>query len=163
MGHAKTVKNAAPGTREKIFHPQSRKADQIARSNLRKDKMSAAASIRRKRDAAQGASLRPPTRPHTETPPTVDIYTFFFHALPPTGTLTLPELHAVVTDAWLPRHSAALDAERAARRPGRPPSAREAALAAATDREAEEYRSGLGARRPSLSRTDTDEAQRWWT
>jgi hypothetical protein len=65
MGHAKTVKNAAPGMREKIFHPQSRKADQIARSNLRKDKMSAAASIRRKRDAAQGVSLLVPTHPQT--------------------------------------------------------------------------------------------------
>jgi hypothetical protein len=54
MGHAKTVKNAAPGKKEKIFHPQSRKADQIARSNLRKDKLQAAGSKRRKRDAAVG-------------------------------------------------------------------------------------------------------------
>jgi translation machinery-associated protein 16 len=74
----------------------------------------------------------------------VDIYTFFFHALPPTGTLSLPELHAVVADAWLPRHNAALAAERAKRRPGRPPSAREAQLDAVREREAEEYRSGLG-------------------
>jgi hypothetical protein len=69
-----------------------------------------------------------------------------------------------VTDAWLPRHSAALDAERAARRPGRPPSAREATLAAAAQREAEEYRSGLGARPslPSRVRALTG-AQRRWT
>jgi translation machinery-associated protein 16 len=54
MGHAKTVKKPAPGQKEKIFHPQSRKADQIARSNLRKEKMSAAAAKRSKRDAQQG-------------------------------------------------------------------------------------------------------------
>jgi translation machinery-associated protein 16 len=57
MGHAKTFKNAAPGKKEKIFHPQSRKADQIARSNLRKDKLAAASSKRNKRDASQGIYL----------------------------------------------------------------------------------------------------------
>jgi translation machinery-associated protein 16 len=55
MGHSKTVKNPAPGKKEKVFHPQSRKASQIGRSNNRKDKMAEAATKRGRRQALQGA------------------------------------------------------------------------------------------------------------
>lgn len=73
-----------------------------------------------------------------------DVYGFFYHAIPETGALTLSELHAVVRDVWLTRHDEDLEAERAARRPGRPKSAREVRLEDQQFREAEEYRTGLG-------------------
>ena len=53
--------------------------------------------------------------------------------------LTLPELHELVSDVWLPRHNAELEEERAARRKGRPKSTREEKLEQVKLLEAEEY------------------------
>ena len=83
---------------------------------------------------------------------TADFYGFFFHAIPEEqqvepgiGTvLTLPELHELVSDVWLTRHDAELEEERAARRKGRPKSAKEQKLEEVKLREAEEYRTGMG-------------------
>lgn len=58
--------------------------------------------------------------------------------------MSLPELHELVADAWLTRHDAELEEERAARRKGRPKSTKERKLEELKLREAEEYRTGMG-------------------
>jgi Translation machinery-associated protein 16 len=83
-----------------------------------------------------------------------DFYGFFFHAIPelneddegPGGSavLTLPELHDLVANVWLTRHDAELEAERTARRKGRPKSTKEQKLEETKLCEAEEYRTGMG-------------------
>ena len=75
----------------------------------------------------------------------VDVYGFFYHALPPEGVFTLEELHAVVRDVWLTRHDEALEQERGARRKGRPKSSKETEIEEIKLRETEEYRTGIGA------------------
>lgn len=75
----------------------------------------------------------------------VDVYSFFYHAVPPdSGALTLEELHDIVKNIWLTRHDIDLEAEQAARRKGRPKSAKELKLEEIKLREAEEYRTGMG-------------------
>ena len=74
----------------------------------------------------------------------MNIYTFFYHSLPPEGELTLEELHFVVRDVWLARLDSELEAERAARRKGRPKSTKEQKLEEQKLREAEVYRTGMG-------------------
>jgi translation machinery-associated protein 16 len=51
---AKAKATKSNGKKEKIFHPQSRKAAQISRASLRKDKMSEAVAKRTKKQATQG-------------------------------------------------------------------------------------------------------------
>ncbi|KAL4066023.1 hypothetical protein V8B97DRAFT_1073372 [Scleroderma yunnanense] len=112
--------------KEKIFHPDSRKAAQGARTQIRKNKLSEAASQRKKKLVAQ-----------------TDVYGFFYHALPPEGVLSLEELHSLIRNIWLTRHGHELEEERAARRKGRPKSTKEMKLEEIQLREAEEYRTGM--------------------
>lgn len=143
--------------KEKIFHPDSRKAAQLARTHLRKSKLAEATVKRFQKHAAQGQSLTPSIdRPSLALLSTidasslgahasiVDVYGFFYHALPPVGVLALEELHAVVRDAWLTRHDGEVEQERAARRKGRPKSMKEMKLEEIKLRETEEYRTGIG-------------------
>ncbi|KJA23524.1 hypothetical protein HYPSUDRAFT_137688 [Hypholoma sublateritium FD-334 SS-4] len=116
---------AAPA-KEKLFHPASRKAGQLARNALRKGKLGNLASKRS-------------TKQHS----LVDLYGFFFFAVPDAGVLSLPELHALIADVWLTRHDAALAAEVAARRRGRPKSTAQQKLEDIKLREAEVYRTGM--------------------
>jgi translation machinery-associated protein 16 len=58
--------------------------------------------------------------------------------------LTLEELHDTIKDIWLTRHDEELEAERTARRKGRPKSVKEMKLEEIILREAEEYRTGMG-------------------
>ncbi|EPQ56489.1 hypothetical protein GLOTRDRAFT_59779 [Gloeophyllum trabeum ATCC 11539] len=126
MGNVKPAP-AASGKKEKIFHPQSRKAAQITRTQLRKNKLVEASNKRSRKY-------------HAET----DFYGFWYHAMPPVGeTLTLQTIHTLIADVWLVRHDAELDSERAARRKGRPKSTREQQLEDIKLREAEEYRTGM--------------------
>lgn len=74
----------------------------------------------------------------------VDVFNFFFNALPPDGHLSLEELHVIVHEIWLTRHDEELEHERATRRKGRPKSTREHKLEEIKIREADEYRTGLG-------------------
>lgn len=75
----------------------------------------------------------------------VDVFSFFYHAIPPdSGMLTLEDLHDIVQNIWLVRHDADLEAERVARRKGRPKSAKELKLEEIKLREVEEYRTGMG-------------------
>lgn len=112
--------------KEKLFHPLSRKADQLVRAQHRKSKLQEQAKERIKKQSVE-----------------VDIYSFFYHAIPPEGVLTLEDLHTIVRDVWLTRYDGVLEEEKAARRPGRPKSTKEQKIEELKLREAEEYRTGL--------------------
>ncbi|KAG6891558.1 hypothetical protein C0992_004416 [Termitomyces sp. T32_za158] len=127
MAPNKTPKKAVSvPKKEKVFHPSSRKADQLARKALRKGKLGNLAS---KRSQKQNSL--------------VDFYGFFFQSLPEEGVLTLPELHSIIRDVWLSRFDEELEQEQTARRKGRPKSAKELRLEEIKLREAEEYRTGM--------------------
>lgn len=138
------------GKKEKVFHPQSRKAGQLVRTQLRKSKLVDLARERHKKQGTQGTPiihllfLCLPANIDISSR-AVSIYGFFFHALPPEGgELSLDELHYVVRDVWLTRHNHEIEAERAARRKGRPKSAKEQKLEELQLREKELYRTGMG-------------------
>ncbi|KAG6891222.1 hypothetical protein C0995_008474 [Termitomyces sp. Mi166 len=145
MAPSKTPKKAASAPKkEKVFHPSSRKADQLARKALRKGKLGNLASKRSQKHNSLGTLFTNRGRPFFLTEGgIVDFYGFFFQALPEEGVLTLPELHSLVRDVWLPRFNEELEQERAARRKGRPKSATEVRLEEIKLREAEEYRTGM--------------------
>ncbi|KAF9077911.1 hypothetical protein BDP27DRAFT_1310400 [Rhodocollybia butyracea] len=134
MAPSKTSKNASSkpkpsssSKKEKIFHPQSRKADQLSRKSLRKEKIGSKVSSRHKKHDVLA-----------------DFYGFFYHALPSEGeALTLEELHTIVSDVWLKRHDEEMESERASRRKGRPKSVKESKLEEMKLRESEEYRTGF--------------------
>jgi translation machinery-associated protein 16 len=135
------AKGGKPPKKEKVFHPDSRKAGQLARNALRKGKLG---NLRTKRTKKASSLL--------------ELYAFFHAALPPSSdadgdALTLPQLHAIAT-AWVARNDAALAAEQAARRKGRPKSPLEVRIEERRLREQETYRTGMGVSRvPSLSST----------
>ncbi|KAF9780995.1 hypothetical protein BJ322DRAFT_1082629 [Thelephora terrestris] len=112
--------------KEKLFHPQSRKAGQLVRSHIRKSKLEDLARKRSHKRLSQ-----------------VDVLGFFYSTLPPEGELSLDELHLIVRDIWLTRHDKDLEQERAKRRKGRPKSVKEIQIEELNVREAEEYRTGL--------------------
>ncbi|ETW78962.1 hypothetical protein HETIRDRAFT_460001 [Heterobasidion irregulare TC 32-1] len=120
-----TKAKAKPAKKEKIFHPQSRKAGQLARTQLRQSKLAGQASKRSKKHSSK-----------------VNFYGFFYHALPEEGELTLGELHSIVA-VWLARHDADLDEERSIRRKGRPKSVKEQKLEEMKLQEINEYRTGM--------------------
>lgn len=80
----------------------------------------------------------------------VDVYTFFYHALPdeselPSGSaLSLEELHELVKDVWISRHDADIEQEKSNRRKGRPKSTKEVKLEEERARDVETYRTGMG-------------------
>ncbi|KAJ7077823.1 hypothetical protein B0H15DRAFT_954828 [Mycena belliarum] len=117
--------------KEKVFHPSSRKAGQLARNALRKGKLGNLRTTRKKKAASR-----------------LDFYAFVHAELPPPPdapdgeVLSLPQLHAI-TQAWIARDDAALAAEQAARRPGRPKSPRESRIEERRIRESEVYRTGM--------------------
>ncbi|KAJ7504461.1 hypothetical protein B0H11DRAFT_1982471 [Mycena galericulata] len=129
---AAAAKGGKPAKKEKVFHPDSRKAGQLARNALRKGKLG---NLRTKRTKKASGLL--------------DLYAFFHAVLPPVDdtsatadALTLPQLHAIAK-AWVARNDAALAAEQAARRPGRPKSPREIRIEELRLREQETYRTGM--------------------
>ncbi|KAI9453419.1 hypothetical protein BJY52DRAFT_1289502 [Lactarius psammicola] len=145
---APTKKSPKSIKKEKIFHPESRKAEQLARKQLRKFKLAGQATKRAKLHTVKA-----------------DFYGFFFHAIPEEeagggGALTLPELHELVADIWLTRHDSELEEERAARRKGRPKSTKECRLEELKLREAEEYRTGLEV--PDLTHRENVALYRTW-
>lgn len=129
--------------KEKIFHPQSRKAGQLVRASLRKEKLQAVVAKRGQRLLSLGLCFSLRTSPYL-TPPPVDTYIFYHQCLPDDGTLTLEDLHCIVRDMWLARFDEQLEAEQASRRTGRPKSATQVKLEEIKLRDTEEYRSGLG-------------------
>ncbi|KAH9975653.1 hypothetical protein BJV74DRAFT_177985 [Russula compacta] len=142
---APTKKPSKGAKKEKIFHPESRKAEQLARKQLRKSKLAGQASKRTKLHSTKA-----------------DFYGFFFHAIPeePGNVLTLSELHELVSDVWLTRHDVELEEERAMRRKGRPKGTREQKLEEVKLREAEEYRTGMEV--PDLTHSENVALYRTW-
>ncbi|PPQ75200.1 hypothetical protein CVT24_010116, partial [Panaeolus cyanescens] len=120
----KTSSNTAK--KEKLFHPASRKAGQLARHAIRKGKM--------------GNLV---TKRHQKQNNLVDYYGFFFHAIPQEGVLSISEMHTIIRDVWLTRFDDELEEERAARRPGRPKSPKEVKLEEQKSREYQVYRTGM--------------------
>jgi len=121
------TKETAGKKKEKLFHPLSRKAGQLERKQLRSAKLRIADSKRNHKVAIS-----------------VDRHSFFVHSLPPeVECLSLPELHEIVQRVWLARHDTDIESERATRRKGRPPSAKEVNLVKIKESECEEYRTGL--------------------
>jgi translation machinery-associated protein 16 len=122
---AKTKSAGKP--KEKVFHPDSRKAGQLARKALRKGKLGNLAAKRT-------------SKKHT----LLDVYDFFFNAIPEDGSpLSLEELHFIIENVWLKRHDGDLQEEQAARRKGRPKSVKEAKLEELKLKDLEVYRTGM--------------------
>ncbi|KAJ3514985.1 hypothetical protein NLJ89_g2042 [Agrocybe chaxingu] len=124
-GTGKSTASSKP-KKEKVFHPASRKAGQLARHAIRKGRLGNLAS----------------KRTHKENS-LVDLYGFFYHALPEEGVLSLEDLHHIINDVWLTRYDDELESERAARRKGRPKSVKEVKLEELKLREADVYRTGM--------------------
>ncbi|KAL0953678.1 hypothetical protein HGRIS_004876 [Hohenbuehelia grisea] len=145
MAPSESGKTATKPTakKEKVHHPESRKAGQLARHAIRKGKMGNLATKRGKKQN----SLQ-------------DVYGFFYHALPDEGVLTLEELHAVIRDIWLTRHDEELEEERAARRKGRPKGVKELKLEDIKLREDDIYRTGMEV--PDLTHPANVELFRRW-
>jgi translation machinery-associated protein 16 len=130
--------------KEKIFHPSSRKAGQLTRHAHRKDKLQNLASKRGQKHNSLRALICKTVVLILLTLESVDVYGFFYHAIPEDGALTLEELHHIIREVWLTRFDEELEQEKATRRKGRPKSAKETRLEELKSREAEEYRTGLG-------------------
>ncbi|KAH9924795.1 translation machinery-associated protein 16 [Fomitopsis serialis] len=126
MAPPKTGKKAATQKKEKLFHPQSRKAEQLIRVQHRKTKLADQAKARLDKQKIQA-----------------DIFSFFYHALPAEGVLSLESLHTIVRDVWIKRFDEDLEEERKSRRKGRPKSTREQKLEELQSQEAELYRTGM--------------------
>ncbi|KAJ7890610.1 hypothetical protein B0H14DRAFT_2690078 [Mycena olivaceomarginata] len=145
-------KGGKPAKKEKVFHPDSRKAGQLARKALRKGKLG---NLRTKRSHKATSML--------------ELYQFVHAALPPAPeadpgaepveALTLPELH-IIAQAWVARHDGALAEEQAARRKGRPKSGKELRIEELRLREQEVYRTGMEI--PDLTDPPTLERFRKW-
>ncbi|KAK7012256.1 hypothetical protein R3P38DRAFT_1587531 [Favolaschia claudopus] len=129
-----TGKPSSKKPAEKVFHPDSRKAGQLARKALRKGKLG---NLRTKRTQKASSML--------------ELYAFLHDALPPPKesdngeegeALSLPELHAIA-QGWIARNDAILAEEQAARRKGRPKSAKETRIEELKLREQEIYRTGM--------------------
>lgn len=144
---APVTKGTKGKKKEKVFHPLSRKADQLVRTQLRKGKLQNLAKSRNEKHHKQGqffVALTINGLHLKDLLHSVDLYSFFFHAIPPEGTLTLEDIHSIIRDIWLKRLDSELESERAARRKGRPKSTKETKLEEQKLQEAEEYRTGLG-------------------
>lgn len=148
MAPAKTGKGAVAEKKtkkEKVYHPESRKAGQINRKAMRRGKLGGLSSNRTKKNIAMGESLKHLVPYPWLTLIPADIYGFFYHSMPEDHVMTLDELHRLIRDIWLTRHDEELAAEISARRKGRPKSTREMKLEELQLREQEVYKAGMGA------------------
>ncbi len=154
MPPPKATKKVKTQKKEKLFHPLSRKADQLIRAQHRQSKLAELTKARHKKHGEQGSYLYDPIKCKRcfDSSSPVDIFNFFYQCLPPDGTASLPlsVLHVLVRDVWLARYDSELEEEKKSRRKGRPKSVREQKIEELKLREAEEYRTGLGTS-PSLS------------
>lgn len=130
--------------KEKLFHPQSRKADQLIRAQHRKSKLQDLAKSRTKKQENRGERRRHFDMTLKLKFRIVDIFGFFYAAIPTEGVLTLEDLHTIIREVWISRYDDELEAERTSRRKGRPKSTKEQKIEELKLREAEEYRTGLG-------------------
>ena len=145
MAPSKTAKPK----KEKVFHPASRKAGQLARNALRKGKLGNLSTKRNQKHHSLGSSILDLfvlNKNLTCFPSLVDLYGFFYHAMPEEGVLSLQDLHHIINDIWLTRFDEDLEKERSTRRKGRPKSLKEIKLEELKLQEFELYRTGMGMR-----------------
>lgn len=119
---AKTIKR-----KESATHPNSRRAAQLARVAHRESLLSQRAAVRNK--TTQKKSER--------------VLTLVGLIDPELESIDLHAMHALVAEDYLSINRSLLEQERKARRSGRPPSAKEAALSEAVRKEEEEYDNGM--------------------
>ena len=146
MPPTKPGKKATTQKKEKLFHPQSRKAEQLMRVQQRKSKLADLAKARIDKQRTQGQLHFREHRTYKQTyvNSLADIFSFFYHALPEEGVLSLDALHAIVRDVWLKRFDEDLEEEKKSRRKGRPKSTREQKIEELKLQEGELYRTGMG-------------------
>lgn len=148
MAPSNSTKAATAATKikkEKLFHPASRKAGQLARHALRKGKLGNLTTKRNQKHDSLGIVISIQISNDLVIYVfQVDFYGFFYHALPEEGVLCLEDLHHIISDVWLTRFDEELEHERSARRKGRPKSVKETNLEEIKLREAEMYRTGMG-------------------
>jgi translation machinery-associated protein 16 len=143
--------STAKPKKEKVFHPSSRKAGQLARNALRKGKLGNLSAKRSQKHHSLGLlnfDFSSFSMFLTRLLSLVDLYGFFYHAMPEEGVMSLQDLHHIISDIWLTRFDEDLEKERSARRKGRPKSLKEIKLEELKLREAELYRTGMGMRPP---------------
>ncbi|KAG0263047.1 hypothetical protein DFQ27_001979 [Actinomortierella ambigua] len=118
----KTIKN------KETMHPSSRRAQQVMRVVLRKDRL----------------EQRHRERVHLSNPIAERILWFRYAVSDEIESLTRPEMHQLI-DEYLARNNEELEQLKALHRPGkvRPKAAREDLLAALIEREHKEYVSGI--------------------
>ncbi|CAK5267574.1 unnamed protein product, partial [Mycena citricolor] len=146
------TKAKAPAKKEKVFHPESRKAGQLARTAIRKGKLASLRTKRSKKDATH-----------------LTFYAFLKGALPhqriesdsnpESDGLTLAQLHELAR-TWVSRHDATLAHEQNTRRAGRPKSPLQVRLEEQRLREEEIYRTGMDL--PDLTHPPTLSHFRAW-
>lgn len=157
MAPSSTAKTTKPKN-VKVFHPASRKAGQLARNALRKGKLGNLSTKRSQKHHSLGLSILDLfilSKISDFFLSLVDLYGFFYHAMPEERVLSLQDLHHIVSDVWLTRFDEDLEKERSARRKGRPKSSKEINLEELKLQEAELYRTGMGTR-PTLSISSLD-------
>jgi translation machinery-associated protein 16 len=94
-----TSKKSTSAKKEKLFHPSSRKAGQLARKAIRQTKLSSILHDRHKKHNTSGTSqIRLVFSTVVHALLLVDLYGFFFNAIPDEGVLTLGELRQLVQD-----------------------------------------------------------------
>jgi hypothetical protein len=145
---AATTKATGQQLKEKIFHPNSRKACQLERAKLRKGKLAVASCKRSHKQIAKGmVGIRVYMFCSSQSSffDKVDRYLFFYHVMPPNvPAISLAQLHKIITDTWLKRHDEDLWREQELRYPGRPKTVKEDRILEMQLQDREEYRSGLG-------------------
>ncbi|TFK71634.1 hypothetical protein BDN72DRAFT_837355 [Pluteus cervinus] len=140
---APTTSPKSTSKKEKVFHPSSRKAGQLARKALRKGRLTDLSAKRGHKDHS-----------------VADFFGFWFHAIPDEGVLSLDDIHQLIQDVWLVRFDEELEIEKAARRKGRPQSTKELKLEEIKLQESELYRTGMEI--PDLTHPPTVELYRRW-
>lgn len=140
---APSKQKSSSNKKEKVFHPSSRKANQLARKSLRSAKLVSLLNERHRKHNSLG-EFTMNAECLSMSICIVDLHGFFFHAMPEEGVLSLEELHHIVRDIWLTRFDEELEHEQSTRRKGRPKSTKAMKLDEIKLRETESYRTGMG-------------------
>lgn len=142
------------GVRGKVIHPNSRRAKQLQRVELRTKKLVVQKKVQRNGENARGRLLSPPQLfaffshlPRSAF--SVDRHLYFVHALPDERTsVSLEELHQILVD-YIHRNDSEIEElqkerETRAWRKAEGKGKREIELEKERDEDESEYRSGFG-------------------
>ncbi|KAH8919460.1 hypothetical protein BT69DRAFT_1337269 [Atractiella rhizophila] len=122
----KQLQSKKSGVATKKLHPESRRAKQVMRINLRTEKLAKAKKARREVEVGK-----------------VDRHIHIIHSMAPEKSrLSLQELHELLQQ-YIHRNTEELTKLQKERRPGRPKGKREVEIEMAVSRDTEEGRSGF--------------------